>query len=200
MTEQLQEWQGDFGKAYTDRNAVDYKVRMPAWRKMVEGISLARVLEVGSNRAHNLAALREILGPETELFGIEPNAYAVGVARKNYPDVTVMGGNAFDLPFKDGFFDLTFTAGVLIHIAPADLPKAMSEIVRVSRRYVLAAEYFSEREECIEYRGHSNLLWKRNFEQLYRSHAPSLKVVKNGYWSADDGFDRTHWWLLDKGA
>ena len=29
----------------------------------------------------------------------------------------------------------------MIHIAPADLPKAMAEIYRVSKRYIVAIEY-----------------------------------------------------------
>ena len=34
---------------------------------------------------------------------------------------------AFEIPFPDGFFDVIFTSGVLIHIAPPDLPKALYE-------------------------------------------------------------------------
>ena len=36
-----------------------------------------------------------------------------------------MRASALDIPFKDGFFELVFTIGVLIHIPPKDLLVAM---------------------------------------------------------------------------
>ena len=47
MTDQLEVWQGEFGMAYTDRNVVDWRVRLPAFRQMLDGLSLQRVVEVG---------------------------------------------------------------------------------------------------------------------------------------------------------
>jgi hypothetical protein len=44
---QLEAWKGKFGDAYTDRNQIDWHVRLPAFQKMVEGLSIQRVLEVG---------------------------------------------------------------------------------------------------------------------------------------------------------
>ncbi len=45
---------------------------------------------------------------------------------------------------KPGSFDLVFTSGVLIHIAPHDLPTIMGEIHRCSSRYIWGFEYYSE--------------------------------------------------------
>lgn len=87
---------------------------------------------------------------------------------------------------------------VLIHIKLDDLPRALAEINRVSARYVLCAEYFAEEETVIEYRGYTDLLWKRNFKQHYLTAFPNLKVIKEGYWDAASGFDRTHWWLFER--
>ena len=113
--------------------------------------------------------------------------------------LSLLSGNALALPFRDGLFDLVFTAGVLIHVGPTELPQAMAEVYRVSKRYVLAAEYYAETETPIEYRGSSELLWKRDFLGAYRSQFPDLQVVREGYWDMSVGFDRTHWWLLEKG-
>ena len=139
-TRQLGEWRGEFGKAYTDRNAIDWQERLDGWRTMVGGLDVRRVLEVGCNRGHNLVALSHVFPVDVELVGIEPNPYALGIARSASPRIGALSGDIFDLPFKDGFFDLVFTAGVLIHIALPDLPRALAELHRVSRRYVLAAE------------------------------------------------------------
>jgi ubiquinone/menaquinone biosynthesis C-methylase UbiE len=72
--------------------------------------------------------------------------------------ISIVEGNAFELPFNDNCFDLIFTSGVLIHIALTDLPRALSEIHRVINRYILAIEYFAEEETSIYYRGHNNAL------------------------------------------
>jgi hypothetical protein len=110
----------------------------------------------------------------------------------------VLKGDVFALPFVDGYADLVFTAGVLIHIALDNLPRALAEICRVSNRYILSAEYFAETETIIHYRGHDDLLWKRNFKQHYLDQFPDLALVREGYWEKEYGFERVHWWLFKK--
>jgi pseudaminic acid biosynthesis-associated methylase len=198
MTPQREVWEGEFGNAYTDRNVIDWHLRLPAFRHMLEGLSIRRLLEVGCNRGHNLLALAEILGIEAEIVGIEPNHYALEHARAASPHIAALYGYAQDIPFKNGYFDLVFTAGVLIHIPLADLAGVLAEMCRVSRRYVLSIEYFAEEDTAIPYRGHDDLLWKRNFLLHYQNHCPELALIRSGYWEADSGFDRVHWWLLEK--
>ena len=195
---QLTVWQGEFGNAYTDRNAPDWHLRTPAFSTMLEGLQLRRILEVGCNRGHNLQSVLDVLGADAEVFGVEPNTYALKLARTAAAWTFPVPGSVFDLPFKDDYFDLVFTVTVLIHVAPDDLTKALEEIERVSRRYILIAEYFSEEDTAIEYRGHRDLLWKRNFLKHYQTHFPGLRLVRSGYWGSEDGFDRTHWWLMEK--
>ncbi|HYX69903.1 MAG TPA: pseudaminic acid biosynthesis-associated methylase [Terriglobales bacterium] len=200
MKKQLEQWTGEFGRAYTERNVLDWKLRVPAFREMLKGLALGRVLEVGCNRGHNLLTLREVLGSEPEIVGIEPNRQALEIARASSPQVSVLEGNAYDLPVPDGSFDLVFTAGVLIHIPADDLPRALAEVYRASRQYVLAVEYYAEEETPILYRGESELLWKRDFRKHYQAQFPGLRLLRDGYWDAAQGFDRTNWWLLEKPA
>lgn len=198
QTQQLETWSGEFGTAYTDRNIADLAKRTQAFREIIQDLPITRVLEVGCNRGHNLVAFSEIIGESAEVCGIEPNPYALRTARASSDRISALKGTAFELPFRDGYFDLVFTAGVLIHISLADLPRAISEIVRTSRRYVLALEYFAEEETTIPYRGSNDLLWKRNFLAHYQTQFPELKLVRSGYYDQEQGFDRTHWWLLEK--
>ena len=195
---QLDVWQGPFGESYTERNVEDWTTRLPGLRAAVDALPIQRVLEVGCNRGHNLVAFSELLGETAEVIGIEPNARARQIARASSDRISVLAGNAFELPFKDRYFDLTFTAGVLIHISLADLPKALSEIYRTSRRYILAMEYFAEEETEIPYRGGEDLLWKRNFLQHYLTQFPDLKLIRQGFLSLEEGWDSVTWWLLEK--
>jgi pseudaminic acid biosynthesis-associated methylase len=193
----VETWQGEFGTAYTDRNLVDPMARCHAFSHMLRGLALPRILEIGCNRGHNLAALRSLYA-ESDLVGLEPNAHARLLAlQSGFP---VINGSANDLIFRDNSFDLVFTAGVLIHIPAQDLAGVLREITRVASRYVLAIEYFSEQDTEIEYRGNRGLLWKRNFLSHYQKVSPGMQLAASGYWSKDEGFDRCHWWLMSKGA
>ncbi len=199
MNRQLQEWENEFGKEYTNRNLVDWQDRLPAFQHMLRGLSLDRILEVGCNRGHNLVALSKFL-EDTDIVGVEPNQYALEIARAATPKFGALHGNIFDIPFKNDYFDCVFTSGVLIHISLKDLPSALAEIHRVSKRYILAIEYFSEEEEVIQYRGKDELLWKRNFLKHYQSQFQDLALIQSGYWDAEHNYEKTHWWLLEKNS
>ncbi len=196
--DQLAIWQGEFGRAYTERNVLDRRTREPAFREMFAGLALERVLEVGCNRGHNLATLADGLRIPG-VFGIEPGEHALELARNASPRAFVLPGRAEALPFRDQWFDLVFTCGVLIHVPPAGLDAALAEIVRCSRRYVLAVEYFAPEETRIDYRGHSELLWKRDYAAEYCRRHSELRVLRKGYLDSADGFDHSTWWLFERG-
>ena len=99
-TDQLEAtWPGEFGNAYTERNLIDWHIRTPAFSHMLKGLSLRRALEVGCNRGHNLQCASEVLGSEAEVVisGVEPNRYALGMARTSAERTFPIPGNAFDL-------------------------------------------------------------------------------------------------------
>lgn len=194
--EQLNAWKSDFGVEYTRRNKISPESRVNAFKSVIKDLDVRRILEIGCNVGHNLVAISKIGG--FQLVGLEPSKYAVLQGRSSSNAISILEGNAFDIPFKDGYFDLVFTSGVLIHISLTDLSKAIDEMYRVSNKYVLVIEYFAEEETAIPYRGHNNLLWKRDFKKHFLVRYPTLKLLQNGYWNKEDGFDRTHWWLFEK--
>ena len=142
--------------------------------------------------------LTKVLGAHSVVVGVEPNQYALKLARAASVEIGVFPGNALDLPFKNSYFDLVFTANVLIHIRLQDLVTALIEIHRVSNRYILAIEYFAEEETTITYRGHAGLLWKRDFLKHYQDQFPGLTLIRSGRLGPKNGFDRSRWWLLEK--
>jgi pseudaminic acid biosynthesis-associated methylase len=194
-TPQLALWRSEFGHDYTNRNDRDRPERVAAWRNLLDGIEPARVLEVGCNVGWNLVYL-ERLGIR-ELYGIEPQPSAVERARYRRPAFNVLHGTAFDLPFRDGFFDLVFTSGVLIHIAPDSLGTALDEIARVSRRWIAAIEYDHPSEQEVMYRGHAHALWKRDHGAVWQArHA--LRPVRRLEFGAAEGYDNCTAHLLEK--
>ena len=208
-TEQMKRWVGEFGSSYTKRNnrtleEMDEKyienygrTRTEMNKEFISDMGRdIRILEVGCNIANQLLNLQRM--GFTDLWGIEISVYAIDIAKNKTQNINVVKSSALNIPFKDSFFDLVFTSGVLIHINPEDLPKAMDEIYRVSKKYIWGFEYFSEKEEEIEYRGNKNLLWRNNFMKLYLDRCPNLNVVKEKKFKYTQNDNIDHMFLLEK--
>ena len=198
MTDQLALWRSEFGAAYTDRNDVEKPERIATWRRILAGRCIERALEVGCNIGWNLRYLRACgVG---DVWGVEPQRYPIERARQRSPDLTMVPGTAFDLPFKDGWFDLSFTSGVLIHIGPAELPIALDELHRVTRRWLVVIEYDHPDEVAIDYRGHGQALWKRDHGAIIAARFPSLVRRDRGLLGAADGYDDCTFHVFEKSA
>ena len=148
---------------------------------------------MGCNKGYNLTTLSYI--GDYELWGIEPSEYAI--LNSQVPEnVLILERDCFDIPFYNNFFDLIFTSGVLMHVAPEDLSKAVREMVRVSNRYILIIEYYSEKETSIPYHGFQDLLWKRDYKPIFENNG--LRCIEKGFLSKEDGFDSCTYWLFEK--
>jgi pseudaminic acid biosynthesis-associated methylase len=194
LTEQEQFWRQDFGDDYVRRNRVDWRSRVPFWQDIIDRTKPRSVLEVGCGSGWNLRALRQV-DPMLALWGAEINQTALQEAAD--AGLFVVDSSLFDLKteWPEGGFDLVASVGVLIHVGPEDLSRAMDSIISVSNRYVLAVEYADETEVEVPYRGHQERLWRRPFGRLYEERG--LTMVAEGEAPAD-AFDRCSWWLLSK--
>jgi len=187
---QLKEWKNEFGKTYTDRNNMTveemnslYKANYGITRTELNNEFLKdldkriRILEVGSNIGNQLLCLQNM--GFANLYGLEPQLYAVELSKKNTKSINIIEGNTFDIPFKDNYFDLVFTSGVLIHINPENINKALDELYRCSNSYIWGFEYFIPvGYEMIQYRGKEELLWKTDFSRLFLDRFSDLFLVK----------------------
>jgi len=175
ITEQMDKWAGEFGREYTDRNALSLEEMEALYKKnygvtraelnerFLKGIERSiRILEVGSNVGNQLLFLQKM--GFTSLYGIELQTYAVELSKLRSRNINIIEGTASDIPYKDGFFDLVFTAGVLIHINPSDITLVIAEIHRCTRKYIWGFEYYAENYTEIPYRGQRNLLWCANYQ------------------------------------
>lgn len=189
-------WAGEFGDAYIARNPVLHEHRAPFWESLVARHDIRSVLEVGCGQGGNLMRITPLVDPEM-IWGVDVNATAVERARHNAPGTNVVRSAARDLPFRDGFVDLVYTVGVLIHQPDDALPQVMAEIVRCAGRFVLWCEYYAPATEEIPYHGERGTLFRRDYGAIYGSLFPALTVVEEGYLE-DEGWDRGTWQLLAK--
>ena len=180
---------GKFGRDYTDRNALgsgeldslwlrNYGVRRSEVSRsfLCDIDKNASILEVGCNIGNQLLMLQSL--GYTNLTGIEIQSYALNIAKSRINDVALHQGSALALPFASSSFDLVFTSGVLIHIAPSDLSQALNEIHRCTKQYIWGTEYFSPEPLSVCYRGEEQLLWKMDYAKLYLSQFPDLSLVR----------------------
>ncbi|HRE73126.1 MAG TPA: methyltransferase domain-containing protein [Flavobacteriales bacterium] len=211
-TKQTDFWSGEFGKEYTDRNSYSdeswddfYRANWGATKtemneECLEGISKeARILEVGCNMGLQLRGFQRM--GFTKLYGIELQQYAVNRAHEWLKDVNIIQGSGFDIPFRDGFFDVVCTNGVLIHIAPSDYDKIMGEMYRCSARYIMGFEYYSDSLIEIPYRGNKGYLWKADFAAEFIKRFPDLKLVRRKlypYFNQAESGNTDYTYLLEK--
>jgi pseudaminic acid biosynthesis-associated methylase len=188
-TPQIDKWTGDFGRDYTDRNEMtleqgdvlfqqNYGVtRAQLNADFLSQISrTARILEVGCNIGNQLLRLQQ--SGFKNLYGIEIQEYALQRARTRLAHAELRQASAFDIPYSSGCFDLVFTSGVLIHIAPKDLARAVAEIHRCTSSYIWGLEYYAPQPTEVIYRGSDDLLWKMNYAQFYRDQFPDLTLIR----------------------
>jgi len=189
VTKQMQVWHGNFGKEYTRRNLLspeemdalyihNYGITRSAMNeKFLSGLDVRmRILEVGCNVGTQLMLLQK-MGYQN-LYGIELQAHAVELGKQRTRNINMIQGSAFGIPFRDGFFDVVFTSGVLIHIAPGDIASGLDEIHRCSREFIWGFEYYCEQHTGVHYREHDDLLWKGDFSGFYLKRYPALELVR----------------------
>jgi pseudaminic acid biosynthesis-associated methylase len=208
VRQNIKDWAGDFGTEYQSRNASDWtsiknRSRMfgDIFKCMEDNCKAfpASIIEVGGGCGDNLRAIDMIYERSRapiKLMSCDPNEEA----RKAMRDIaTVLPGDLSALPYNDGAADLVFTSGVLIHVPPADLPRAMAEIHRVSKRWILSIEYFNNVLEEIQYRGQDGMMWRRDWGEAWLEQFPALKPLGYGFaWRRMTGLDSLTWFLFDK--
>lgn len=198
QTKQLSYWQGKFGDDYIERNSdMNFFERRRAFFKgVLVKHKIGSVLEVGCNIGANLKLINEI-NPRVKITGLEPNKKAVKIAKQNLHSVRLIEKSIFAVDFKSKF-DLVFTAGVLIHIADEDLVKALKKIYKASKKYILIVEYYNRKRETVQYRELDEALFKRPYDLEILNLFPKLKLIENGHLTANQGFDRSQYFLFEK--
>lgn len=194
-------WAGAFGNDYTQRNQGERLVASNAhlFHRLLSGAAAPQsILELGANLGLNLVALRQLF-PHARLAAVEINPEAVGHLRR-LPDVEVFHTSLLEFQ-PPCTYDLVFTKGVLIHIAPEHLGKVYDLMHRASRRYVALAEYYNPTPVSVPYRGHADRLFKRDFTGELLDRFPDLCLKDYGFvYHRDPAHpqDDLTWFLLEK--
>jgi pseudaminic acid biosynthesis-associated methylase len=203
-------WNSEFGKEYTDRNKWSSdeewdSIYLDTWgmtkldinNKVLHDMPRdIKILEVGCNYGAQLRGFQRM--GFTNLYGVELQPYAVEESKKAYSGLNIITGSGFDLPFRDGFFDLVCTNGVLIHISPSDHYAFMKEIYRCTKKYIMGWEYYSEEPKELNYRNNKGFMWKADYSSIYQNSFIDLQLRDQHFVKYLENDNKDSIFLLEK--
>jgi pseudaminic acid biosynthesis-associated methylase len=201
-TEQEQFWSGNFGTEYIQRNKSDHLLasNLNFFSKALDKIeSIDSVVEFGANIGMNLKALK-LLYPHQEQYAVEINPDAAKELAQLIDGKNIFNGSILDfVPAKKT--TLSLIKGVLIHINPEVLQDVYTRLYEASKKYILICEYYNPTPVSINYRGHSDKLFKRDFAGEFMDKYPDVELINYGFtYRRDPVFpqDDITWFLMRK--
>lgn len=199
-TDQEEFWSSEFGAEYIERNNSQdlYAANLKFFSTVLASLKgqCTSILELGANVGMNVGTCKQLL-PGVEFTAVEINVSACEQLRLT--GCTVIEGSILDF-VSESKYDLTFTKGVLIHINPSELEGAYTALYDNSKRYILIAEYYSPTPVAVNYRGHDDRLFKRDFAGELLDRFNDLELVDYGFCYHRGAFpqDDITWFLLEK--
>ena len=192
-------WAGQFGDEYIDRNVSDelFASNLHFFSNILKSCaSVASIIELGANVGMNIKALK-MLSPGSILHAVEINSGA-------YDELSKLDCIAHNSAIEDfsinETFDLVFTKGVLIHIAPENLESVYSKMYELSNKYILIGEYYNPSPVELSYRGNEGMLFKRDFAGDLLTKFNDLRLIDYGFAYKRGSFpqDDITWFLMEK--
>lgn len=111
-------------------------------RDLAGSLNCQNILEVGCSTGNDLASFPT----EGDVKGIDLCKKAIENAKANYPSFDFRIGYATELPFEDSSIDMVFTHRVLNYLDDDELQKAVGEMFRVTKKYVVNCELYAKDE------------------------------------------------------
>ena len=201
-TEQEKFWATDFGNHYIERNQGDQLLasNLNFFTKTLEQAGkVESCIEFGANIGMNLKALK-LLYPSINLKAIEINKEASKHLGEIIGHKNIYNGSIFDFKVESKA-QLSLIKGVLIHINPDMLQQVYEKLYQSSEKYILIAEYYNPSPVTINYRGHSDSLFKRDFAGEFLEKFKDTELVDYGFsYRKDPAFpqDDITWFLIKK--
>lgn len=199
-TEQENFWAGEFGNNYIERNNSSKLLssNIDLFRHILaKAPNVRSVLELGCNIGMNLHAIHSLY-PNIAIDGVEINKTAIELAMKN-SNFQIYNQSIIEPIKSTKCYDLVFSKTVLIHICPDHLQSVYKNLVNLSKRYIMVAEYYNSNPVSIEYRGHNEKLFKRDFAGELIDNF-NLKLIDYGFIYHRDKHpqDDITWFLMEK--
>ena len=191
-------WAGQFGNAYVDRNLSAGDARGDLWLPLMAELEPETVLEVGCGVGANLQWVTQRVDAKF-VAGADINAKALRLLDRRVPGVRGVNAPARELPLADRSVEFVFCMGLLMHQPAETLDKVMSEMVRISSRYVFCGEYYDPDTVEAPYCGEERALFRRDYGALFLDLFPhDLALVRECQLRPDEEWDVVTCWLFER--
>ena len=178
----------EFWDEYANNNESRYNEEFSKFtRDLVTSLRCTSVLEIGCGTGIDLR-----LFPDTfQIYGVDLNEAALNIAKEKLTIVDFKNGDITKLPFEDSSIDFIFTHQLLNYLDDETLDKGISEMYRVSKKYIMNCEKFEENEKQIDE--------NQKFRNVYKRWVNyNVKIVSNVNMHVDIDPDESRFTLLRK--
>jgi len=183
------DYDNEFWNKYADENESRYNEEFSKYvRNLTTSLpGVQSILEIGCGTGIDLR-----LFPDSfQLHGIDLNEHALEIAREKVSNVNFQKGDIVKLPFEDSSIDFVFTHGLMNYLDDDILKKGISEMFRVSKRWIMHCEKYEKTEKQID-KNHKF----RNMGEKWLDY--KIKFVSDVDLHEDYGQDQTRFTLLKK--
>lgn len=185
----------DFGKvvmfnqsdanAWYQRNLNDFELHDVSMSMTLGHIkTLKSVVEIGCADGYRLDHLQMLY--TCAAYGCDLSSEAIEAGKAKYSHVDLQVCDMTQLNYADGMADLVIARGVLMYLPHKQLVKALSEMIRVSSKYILIRDWFADTPFKTEF-GFSpgKYIYHHNIPALIESMA-SITILDSEYINPDD--------------
>lgn len=134
---------------------------------------LHNILEIGCNTGPNLVRIRELY-PKISLIGVDVSDRCINKARESFPNIFFKVCDYHNLPFPEEYVDCVLADAVLMYSNPEQIQQAMSELDRVTKKYIIIIDRWAKSEGGVR-NGH---IWRRNYSLILRKMGYEVKKYK----------------------
>jgi len=144
-------------------------------------IQFDSIFEAGCGFGWNIRRFKKEF-PEKSVGGVDFSISQLSNARgylSGMP-IQVVNGDNCRLPYKDNSFDVGFSLGVFMNIHSSKIKSALSELVRVSRKYIIHLEYDQNHTTplLLEKRAFKTNIISHDYKQLYEEMGGKVEVFR----------------------
>ncbi len=173
------DWYGEYEKR--KKHIVYYHIQELMLADYFHHSTPAKVLEFGCGIGRHLRYLSQI--PDLDVYGYDQSkTMAEGCyewADEKWVSEHVWIGQPLQkLPYPDSYFDIVFTAEVLVHVRPEDIMAVLLELLRISKWQVLHLETALGYELVENVHGGC---WYHDLVQYYKKAGYLCQLITKGY-------------------
>lgn len=182
----------NYDKEYWDRYANENESKFnEEFSKFVRDLAVSlrctSVLEIGCGTGIDLRLFPE----KFDVYGVDLNDTALNIAKTKNQKFNFKKSSITDLPFEDSSIDFVFTHQLLNYLEDEVLEKGVSEMFRVSRKYIMNCEKYDESEKQI-----NNDSKFRNMQKRWLDY--KVKIISNVDMHEEIEPDKSRFTLLRK--